>query len=377
MEKIKYSFFAVLVSCVAIGQEIRPIVTGVPFLTINADARSSGMADMGVATSMDAYSQQHNAAKYAFAEVDQGFSMSYTPYMSKITSGMSLGQLTYFKKLNPRSALGASLRYFGMGDIDMRSEFNSPAIVRRPNEFSFDLSYSLQLSETFSMGVAGRFITSSLKYPEVDDSSSVATSIAVDVSGFYQGKKISFSDFDGRIRAGFNISNLGPKIKYDDQIGDGSFLPAKLEVGVGFDFILDYYNTISFTTEFAKLLVPTPPIDPTDAEARRNYNDISWFKGVFESFGRKSGGFDEQLKEITWAMGVEYWYDNKFALRTGYFHESEQKGARQFATLGAGFRYNKIDIDLSYLFSTSTINNPLENTLRFSLTFNLDKKRYY
>lgn len=360
-----------------VSQDIRPIVTGVPFLTINADARSSGMADMGVATSADAFAQQHNAAKYAFIGIDQGFSMSYTPYMSKITSGMSLGQLTYFRKLNSRSALGASLRYFGMGDINMRSEYNSSVITRKPNEFAFDLSYSLQLSETFSMGVTGRFLQSSLKYPEVDDATSNATSIAVDVSGFYQGRKISFSNFDGRLRAGFNISNLGPKIKYDDQIGEGSFLPTNLKVGVGFDFILDYYNTITFTTEFSKLLVPTPPIDPTDVQARVNYDKISWFKGVFDSFGSKSGGFNEQMKEIIWSMGVEYWYDNQFALRTGYFHESEQKGARQFATLGAGFRYKKIDIDLSYLFSTSTINNPLENTLRFSLTFHLDKKRYY
>ncbi len=377
MKKYIYFLFAMILSYDGVSQDIRPIVTGVPFLTINADARSSGMADMGVATSADAFAQQHNAAKYAFIGIDQGFSMSYTPYMSKITSGMSLGQLTYFRKLNSRSALGASLRYFGMGDINMRSEYNSSVITRKPNEFAFDLSYSLQLSETFSMGVTGRFLQSSLKYPEVDDATSNATSIAVDVSGFYQGRKISFSNFDGRLRAGFNISNLGPKIKYDDQIGEGSFLPTNLKVGVGFDFILDYYNTITFTTEFSKLLVPTPPIDPTDVQARVNYDKISWFKGVFDSFGSKSGGFNEQMKEIIWSMGVEYWYDNQFALRTGYFHESEQKGARQFATLGAGFRYKKIDIDLSYLFSTSTINNPLENTLRFSLTFHLDKKRYY
>lgn len=361
----------------ALGQEVRPIVTGVPFMTINADARSSGMADMGVATSWDAYSQQHNAAKYAFATIDQGFSMSYTPYMSKITSGMSLGQLTYFKRINSRSAFGASLRYFGMGDIDMRSSHDSSVISAKPNEFYFDLSYSLKLSETFSMGVAGRLITSDLKIPEQGDGNSTATTIAVDIAGFYQGHIISFSNFDGRLRAGFNISNLGPKIKYDDEIGEGAFLPANLKVGVGFDFLLDHYNTVSVTSEFSKLLVPTPPIDPRDPTAMKNYNDISWFKGIFESFGNKSGGFDEQMKEIIWSLGLEYWYDNKFALRTGYFHESQDKGARQFATLGAGFKYNKIEIDLSYLFSTSTLNNPLENTLRFSLTFDLSRKRYY
>ncbi|MHC5202686.1 type IX secretion system outer membrane channel protein PorV [Myroides sp. LJL119] len=377
MNKIKSSFVFLLLGYSALSQQVRPIVTGVPFMTINADARSSGMADVGVATSWDAYSQQHNPAKYAFAEINQGFSMSYTPYMSKITSGMSLGQLTYYKKINPRSAFGASLRYFGMGDIDMRTSHNSAVVTTKPNEFYFDLSYSLKLSEVFSMGIAGRLITSDLKYPEQGDGNSTATTVAVDVAGFYQSRIIHFANFDGRFRAGFNISNLGPKIKYDDEIGEGSFLPSNLKLGAGFDFLLDPYNTLSITSEFSKLLVPTPPIDPLDPTARKQYNDISWFKGIFESFGNKSGGFDEQMKEIIWSVGLEYWYDNKFALRTGYFHESQEKGARQFATLGAGFKYNKIQIDLSYLFSTSNLNNPLENTLRFSLTFDIAKKQYY
>lgn len=376
MKNITTILLTALFGQVVLAQEVRPIITGVPFLTINGDARSAGMGDMGVATSSDAFSQHHNPAKYAFSKEQQAFSMSYTPYMSKISSGMSLGQLTYFNKFNERSAVGASLRYFGMGDIDLRQDYNSVPITRKPNEFSIDVSYSLKLSERFSMAVAGRFINSNLKVPESDGYNSNASSFAVDVAGFYESDIISFPTFDGRWRAGFNIQNLGPKIKYDDDAGDGSFLPSNLKLGGGFDFILDEYNTVTVTGEISKLLVPTPPKDRSDAEELRKYNDTGWFKGVFKSFGDAPDGFSEEMKEVMWSIGAEYWYDNKFAFRTGYFHESKDKGARQFATLGAGFKYNIVTIDMSYLFSTSSVNNPLENTLRFSLTFDISKKRY-
>jgi hypothetical protein len=167
---------------------------------------------------------------------------------------------------------------------------------------------------------------------------------------------------------------MGPKIKYGDE-QYGSFLPANLKLGAGFDFILDQYNTVTVTTEFNKLMVPTPP-ESYDAEEQRKYNDIGWFKGVFKSFGDAPGGFSEEMKEVVWSFGAEYWYDNVFAFRAGYFNENEYKGARKYATLGAGFRYSMITVDLSYMFSTSKITNPLENTLRFSLTFDLGKKTY-
>lgn len=357
--------------------EMHPITTGVPFLTITADARAAGMADMGVATSSDVFSQQHNASKYAFAKKDQGIALSYTPYMAKLASDMSLGQLNYYNKYNDRSAFAVGFRYFGMGEVTIRQDYNSIGEIRKPNEFAIDASYALKLSENFSGAVTGRFINSSLKYPETGDGdASSASTFAVDISGFYQSDRMSFADFDGRWRFGFNFQNLGPKISYSDQpVGD--FLPANLKLGAGFDFILDDYNTLTLTTEFNKLLVPTPPTNITDPEEMRKYNDIGWFKGVFKSFGDAPGGFSEEMKEIAWSFGAEYWYDNVFAFRAGYFNENKNKGARQYATLGAGFKYSAITVDLSYLFSTSKVTNPLENTLRFSLSIDLGRKTYH
>ncbi|MGQ8869924.1 type IX secretion system outer membrane channel protein PorV [Myroides sp. TSA_177.3] len=356
--------------------DMHPITTGVPFLTIAADARSAAMGDIGVATTTDAFSQQHNASKYAFATKDQGFAMSYTPYMSKISSGMSLAQVNYFNKYNERSAFSVGFRYFGMGEVTYREDYNSIGATYKPSEFAIDASYALKLSEKFGMAVTGRFINSNLKLPDTGDGdASSASTFAVDISGFYQSDRMSFSDFDGRWRFGFNLQNLGPKISYSDK-PTGDFLPANLKLGAGFDFILDDYNTLTITTEFNKLMVPTPPADVTDPEEMRKYNDTGWFKGVFKSFGDAPGGFSEEMKEIAWAMGAEYWYDNTFAFRAGYFNENKNKGARQYATLGAGFKYSMITVDLSYLFSTSKINNPLENTLRFSLTFDLGRKTY-
>lgn len=357
-------------------QEMHPITTGVPFLTIAADARSAAMGDIGVATTTDAFSQQHNASKYAFAVKDQGFALSYTPYMSKISSGMSLAQVNYYNKYNERSAFSVGFRYFGMGEVTYREDYNSVGATYKPSEFAIDASYALKLSEKFGMAVTGRFINSNLKLPDTGDGdASSASTFAVDISGFYQSDRMSFSDFDGRWRFGFNLQNLGPKISYSDK-PTGDFLPANLKLGGGFDFILDDYNTLTIGLEFNKLLVPTPPADVTDPEEMRKYNDTGWFKGVFKSFGDAPGGFSEEMKEIAWAMGAEYWYDNTFAFRAGYFNENKNKGARQYATLGAGFKYSMITVDLSYLFSTSKINNPLENTLRFSLTFDLGRKTY-
>ncbi|MCP1997563.1 type IX secretion system outer membrane channel protein PorV [Flavobacterium sp. HSC-61S13] len=367
----------------------RAITTGVPFLQIAADARSAGMGDMGVGTSTDIYSQQHNPAKYAFATQQQGFAVSYTPYMTSITNDVSLGQLNYFNKINDRSAFAVSLRYFGMGDIELRQNYNDVPVTRSPNEFAIDGSYSLKLNERFSMAVAGRFINSNLKVPEDmggGDASSAST-FAVDIAGFYESEQMAFNSYDGRWRAGFNFQNLGPKIKYDDNADNASFLPANLKLGGGFDFILDAHNTVSVYGEVNKLLVPTPQIpdfldldgdgnlsetekNAATTKARSDYNNIGWAQGIFKSFGDAPGGMSEEMKEFTWALGAEYWYDDAFAFRVGYFNENELKGARKYATLGAGFKYNTITVDLSYLFSTSKINNPLENTLRFSLAFN-------
>lgn len=366
------------IACRVTAQENRVITTSVPFLNIAANARAAGMGDVGVATSMDAFSQQWNPAKFAFAENKVGVGISYTPYLQSIVTDISLLNANYFNKINERSAFAVSIRYFGLGEIELRQTAQQDDFtIVKPNEFAVDGSYSLKLSSQFSMAVLGRFISSNLKFQESTSDSQAANAFAIDVAGFYRSREIAYNNFDGRWRAGFNLSNLGGKIQYDAG-GQQNFLPTNLKVGTGFDFILDQDNVLGITTEFNKLLVPTPRdfngdgnIDPEDT---LEYRSIGFLNGVFESFGDAPDGFSEELKEITWALGAEYSYQDAFMIRTGYFNESEEKGSRKFFTLGAGFKFKTSQVDLSYLFSTSKVRNPLENTLRFSLTFNLGEE---
>jgi hypothetical protein len=351
----------------------RVITTAVPFVLIAGDARSAGMADIGVASSSDAFSQQWNASKYAFAISKQGVGITYTPYLSQLVNDIFLGNLTYYNRINERSAVAASLRYFSLGDIELRETIEQEPLIQSPNEFTFDVSYSLRLSERFAMGITGRYLNSDLKIQASNEDASAASTFAVDISGYYQSEEIAYSDFDGRWRAGFNISNIGPKMKYDE-VGQENNLPTNLGLGAGFDFILDEYNKIGVNMEFNKLLVPTPQDfdgdGDIDAEDDAEYEDISFFSGMLKSFGDAPDGISEEIKEVTWALGAEYWYQDVFALRTGYFHENAEKGSRQFLSLGAGFKYTAINIDVSYLFSTAKVTSPLEGTLRFGLTFN-------
>lgn len=365
----------------ATAQNDRVITTGVPFLLIAADARSAGMGDMGVASSADAYSQQYNPSKYAFSQKKHGFSLSYTPYLSSIANDISLSQITYYNRFNERSAFAGSIRYFGLGEIQLTDNSGNPLNVVKPAEYAIDGSYSLKLSETFAMGIGARFISSNLRFPTENQNAAAANTFAVDVSGFYQSEEIAFDSFNGKYRLGFNFQNLGPKISYDSDELNQNFLPANLRLGGSFDFIFDEYSKVSVIGETTKLLVPTPQsvsdldsdgdIDSNDTAINNtNYRNISWTSGIFKSFGDAPDGFSEELKEFTWALGAEYWYQDSFAFRTGYFNESAQKGSRKYITLGAGFKYNIVKIDVSYLFSSSKVKNPLENTLRFSLTFN-------
>lgn len=355
----------------------RVITTAVPFVLIAADARAAGMGDMGVGTSVDGFSQQWNPAKYAFSTYKQGIGLSITPYLSSLVNDIFLGNLSYYNRINERSAVAASFRYFSLGDIELREDPDQVPLIQSPNELTFDVSYSLRLSERFSMAVAGRYLRSDLKLQVADEDATAGSSFAVDIAGYYQSEEIRYNDFDGRWRMGFNISNLGPKMKYDD-VGQENFLPTNLAIGGGFDFILDMYNRIGVTAEVNKLLVPTPPVRDEDGNVIEGKDDdVTFLSGVFQSFGDAPDGFSEELKEFTWALGVEYAYQDAFFLRTGYFNESEEKGARKFLALGAGFKYTSINIDVSYLFSTSNVRSPLEGTLRFGLTFNFGDKDYY
>ena len=374
MNKNLIFFSFILAISISYSQQ-RVITTSTPFLLVAADARAAGMADIGIATSTDAFSQQWNPAKFALSTIEQGFSISYTPYLTDLVNDISLGQVSYFNKINERSAWATSLRFFGLGNIELRTDaFELPKIVS-PNEFSLDGSYSLQLSRTFSMAVAGRYIRSNLKIPTENSDASSANSFAVDVAGFYQSEEKVYANFNGIWRAGFNIQNLGPKITYDNDEFSSNFLPTNLKIGAGFEFIFDQDNKLTTNLELNKLLVPTPQLQSqfTNSEnkiSNDEYQKIGWVPGIFQSFGDAPNGFSEEIKEITYALGAEYIYKDSFAVRTGYFHESPEKGARKYFSLGAGFKYTTTKIDISYLFSTSKIKNPLENTLRFSLTFN-------
>ena len=356
------------------GQE-RVITTGVPFLLITPDARAAGMGELGVATSPDSYAQQWNPAKYAFSESNSGLGLSYTPYLRQLVDDIFLGSLTYYNKLNDRSAWASSLKYFSYGNIQFNNMMSGTIIdqgSKRPNEITLDLSYSLKLSEKFSMAVAGRFLRSDLKiHTDIDATS--ANSLGVDIAGFYQGSPFSLGNNDARFRGGFNMSNIGPRLKYDEG-GQMDFIPTNLKIGSGMDLIFDSSNILGIHLEFSKLLVPTPVAfyDNNNQQLGYRQPDVNFFNGIFKSFNDAPGGFDEELKEITWALGLEYLFANTLALRSGYFNESEEKGSRRYLTFGAGFKLKSMEIDISYLSSTSKIRNPLENTLRFSLSFNFD-----
>ncbi|MDO7542448.1 MAG: type IX secretion system outer membrane channel protein PorV [Flavobacteriaceae bacterium] len=368
-------FISVLFSNRITAQE-RVISTGVPFLLITPDARAAGMGEQGVATSVDAFSQQWNPSKYVFSESKSGFGVSYTPYLSKLVNDIFLANITYFNKNTDRSAWAASLKYFSLGDIVLNDLVAGSIIqqgVERPNELTLDFSYSLLLNTKFSMAVAARFIRSDLKISSDIDASS-ANTLGVDIAGFYKSDLFDFQNNKARLRLGFNISNIGPRLKYDEG-GQKNFIPTNLRIGSGLNVHLDSNNKISFNLEFNKLLVPSPiaVFDENTGEILSYQQpDISFLSGIPESFNDAPDGLSEELKEITWGLGTEYNFQDSFALRGGYFNESLEKGSRRYFTLGAGFSLNFASIDISYLFSTSKVRNPLENTLRFSITFDLD-----
>ena len=354
----------------------RVITTGVPFLLITSDARAAGMGELGVATSADIYSQQWNPAKYAFSSNEKALGLSYTPYLSKIVDDIFLGNFTYFKKVDDRSSWATSLRYFSLGEIQF-NEFISGSIVdqgfQRPTELTLDLSYALKLSSVFSMAIAGRFIYSDLKIA-IDADTSSASSLGFDIAGYYQSQSFKLNSNKAIFRSGINISNIGPRLNYEMGT-QKSFIPTNLRIGFGLDLLYEDESSLGIYSEFSKLLVPTPVaiFDSNNNVQGFRQPDVDFIKGIFISFSDAPDGFSEELSEITAAFGLEYNLRDSFSIRTGFFNESQEKGSRRYLTMGTGFNINFINVDLSYLFSTSRVRNPLENTIRFSLSINLDK----
>jgi hypothetical protein len=353
------------------------ITTAVPFLAITPDSRAGGMGDAGVGTSADVNSQHWNPAKYIFMESDMGVGLSYSPWLRNLVDDINLAYLSGYKKIDDVQAVSASLRYFSLGDIVFTSDIGEFNGQQSPNEFAIDLGYSRKLSDVFSGAVAVRYIRSDLTGGQLVNGveTHAGNSFASDVA-FYYYNEFRRSRKDNAFSAGINIQNIGAKISYTEgEVKD--FIPTTLKLGAAYMMEMDDYNSFSFSMEANKLLVPTPPLDSTDYGdngviwAGGINSDIGVIEGIFKSFGDAPGGMKEEFQEITWSVGVEYWYNKQFALRAGYFYEHENKGNRKFITAGAGLKMNVFALDFAYLLPTQR-NHPLENTLRFSLSFDID-----
>lgn len=357
----------------------RVVTTAVPFLAISPDSRSGAMGDVGVSTSADANSIHWNPAKMAFLEDGaRSFALSYTPWLQQLVPDINLAYLSYVHQLDKNQSLAFDFRYFTLGEIQYTDANGGDLGTHSSEEFAFGGAYALKLSRNLSAGVALRFIYSNLTQAagaqNIGQDITPGTSFASDVSLFYQGERFVMEGGQtGRFTAGMNISNLGTKIRYT-ATDRADYIPTNMRLGAGFIWGFDQYVDLGFHLEANKLLVPTPPQRDNEGNIIAGMDDdVAFFQGVFQSFVDAPGGFTEEMQEVVINAGVEMWYDDKFALRGGYQHEHLNKGGRQYATLGLGLRFNVFGLDFSYLIPTTRVRNPLENTLRFTLFWNLHK----
>lgn len=356
------------ISIGALDGRVNTITSAVPFLMITPDSRGGGMGDLGVATSPDANSQHWNAAKYSFIDEDFGVSISYTPWLRALVDDISVSYLTGYKKFKQGNAVAASLRYFSLGNITFTDAAGNILRTFRPNEFAFDVSYSMMLTDGFSGAVTLRYIYSNLTggISASTSSSHPGKAVAGDIALYYT-KNIKLGGKPANMSYGLQIANMGNKMSYTDK-SDENFLPTNLRLGGTLTYNFDDYNSLMFGVDFNKLLVPTPPIYEGDSIIAGKDPNVSVPTGMWQSFNDAPGGAKEEFREITTSVGLEYWYNKRFALRTGYFHEHETKGNRKFFTMGIGLKLNVFQLDFAYLVPTQQT-NPLENTLRFSLLF--------
>lgn len=349
------------------------ITTAVPFINIGPDARSGGMGELGAATEPDAMSQHWNPAKYAFIKKDMGFAISYSPWLRQLVNDINLAYLSGYVRIDDVSAVSGSLKFFSLGDIIFTDEEGTRIGEYRPSEFSVDAGYARKFSPKFSGSVVARFIYSNLTQGQTVNGQSTkpGTSFAADVAFYYENDVYVDWLESSKVSFGANISNIGQKVSYSNDTFEEDFIPTNLRIGPSWLMGIDEYNTIRFSLDLNKLLVPSPPYRINDTIVAGKDDDVGVVQGMFQSFYDAPGGFSEEMKEIIWVVGAEYWYDEQFAIRAGYFHESADKGNRQFFTLGAGLRYNVFGLDFSYLIPTQQ-QNPLANTLRFTLSFDFD-----
>jgi len=351
------------------------ISTGMPILLIAPDAVSSGMGDVGAATTPDAYSAHWNNAKFAFIDGNMGLSTTFTPWLRNLKVGdMNLLYLSGYYRINSRSTAAASLTYFSLGDIEMTDYMGTVGQTLHPNEYAFDLTYALKITDDLSLGATGRFMRSDLTNGQtINDGSGnsethPANSLAADLGLYYQ-KSVSKTE---ELGIGAFISNLGAKLRYSEDNYNQEFLPANLRVGGRYTNRIDDYNKISVMADLNKLLVPTPRWRSDPTQDLTTYNNIGVIAGALQSFGDAPGGLSEELTELQLSTGAEYWYAETFAVRAGYFFEHKNKGGRQYATVGFGLRYNIFSFDFSYLIPTAKLStNPLSNTIRITLSMDL------
>lgn len=362
-----------------IKKEFAPINTAVPSLSIAPDARGGAMGDNGVSTLPDANSQYWNPAKYAFSTSSAGVSLSYTPWLRKLVNDVALVNLSGFYKIgsDDRQAIAASLRYFTFGEINDYDSYSGALLTTiNPYEMAFDVSYSRKLSESYSMAVGLRYIRSD-QGADADAEMVPANAFAADVAGYLE-KYVMLGNAEALWSFGFNISNIGTKVSYDGG-ATNQFLPTKLSIGTGLLYPIDDYNQIGAYVDLSKYLVPSEPQlngstaeDNEDFQKRKEeYNSMSPITGIFKSFGDSPLGFKGEMKEIMASIGIEYSYNQQFFVRGGYYYESKDLGNRQYFSAGAGFRMSVFQLDAAYLLSTVP-SNPLDQTLRFSLTFDMD-----
>ena len=359
-----------------IGRDnLNTITTAVPFMLISPDSRAGGMGDVGVATSPDANSLHWNPAKFAFVEDEVGFAVSYVPWLRALVPDINLSYLAGYKKLNKNEAIAMELRYFTLGDITFTDVIGNNLGQYKPSEFAIGSAYSRKLSDQFSLAISGRYIYSNLTGGQSAGgiTTNAGQSIAADVAGYFR-KDIRIAKKDMELAIGANVSNIGNKVRYTET-STRDFIPINLRLGTALNADLDEYNKISFAFDINKLLVPTPPIYNDSIDGQIDFGqdpNVSVVSGIFQSFGDAPGGFSEEMREINFSIGTEYWYDDQFAVRAGYFNEHNTKGGRKFFTFGSGVKYNVFALDFSYLINASRAingNNPLANTMRFTLIF--------
>lgn len=368
-----------------LGQKrVRTITTAVPFLMIAPDARSGAMGDVGVSSRPDANSMHWNPAKFAFIEQDMGLALNYTPWLRNLVNDINLSYLSGFKRIDDMQTIAASLMFFSLGDIMFTGEGGQELGLYRPSEFALDVAYARKLGENISGAIALRYIHSNLTQGQDvgGQPTNPGRALAADVSAYYE-RELDWRRTPATFSAGINISNIGNKISYSDDF-NANFIPINLRLGPTLRLDIDEYNSIAFSLDLNKLLVPTPPIYMRNEQGelvRDDDNNLVIFRGqdpnrsvvagMFGSFNDAPDGFREEMQEITYGFGMEYWYDRQFAIRGGYFHEHETKGNRKFFTLGVGLKYNVFGLDFSYIIPVMQ-RSPLENVLRFSLTFDFD-----